>query len=225
MLFGAIPGEVIDDLTRNGDVLIGSAIAVGAHGYGNGAIAVSPQRSAQVYTKVHLVHFGEFVPAGFSWFFDLVDIPMSGFTPGRRGQSTLAVAGERLAVNICYEDLFGEEIAAAAPEATLLVNLSNTAWFGDSLAQPQHLQISRLRALETGRPMLRATNTGMTAAIAPDGTVTAVLPPFVESALTVTVRGYQGRTPFMTLGNAAALGLALLACLPAIGQRRRRNAR
>jgi apolipoprotein N-acyltransferase len=146
---------------------------------------------------------------------------MSGFTPGKRGQTAMSVAGQRLAINICYEDLFGDELADALPAATLLVNLSNTAWFGDSLAQPQHLQIARLRALETGRPIVRATNTGMTAAIAPDGAVVAVLPPFVESALTVSVTGYQGSTPYIRLGDAAAVLLALLACLPTLGQRRR----
>jgi len=224
-LFDAIPAEVLADLTRHGDVLIGSAIAGGNGGYGNGAIAVSPNRPIQVYTKVHLVPFGEFVPPGFDWFFGLVNIPMSGFTPGKRGQPALNVAGQRLAINICYEDLFGNEIAAALPAASLLVNLSNTAWFGDSLAQPQHLQIARLRAMETGRPIVRATNTGMTAAIAADGAVIAALPPFVESALTVSVTGYQGTTPYVRLGDAAAVLLALLACLPALGQRRRQAMR
>ena len=221
ILFDAIPEQVLADLTRHGDVLIGSAIATGSGGYGNGAIAVSPQRSIQIYTKVHLVPFGEFVPAGFEWFFGLVNIPMSGFTPGKRGQTALNVAGQRLAINICYEDLFGDELAAALPAASLLVNMSNTAWFGDSLAQPQHLQIARLRALETGRPIVRATNTGMTAAIAPDGAVMAALPPFVESALTVSVSGYQGSTPYVRLGDATVVLLALMACFPALSQRRR----
>lgn len=221
MLFGAIADDVLADLTRNGDALIGSAVALANRGYGNGAVVVTPQRGIQVYTKVHLVPFGEFVPAGFAWFFGLVDIPMSGFTPGRPGQPLLAVAGQRLAINICYEDLFGEELLNALPEATLLVNLSNTAWFGDSLAQPQHLQIARLRALETGRPMLRATNTGMTAAIAPNGEVTAVLPAFVEGGLTVAVQGYRGMTPYAHTGNVLVVLLAVLGCLLAAGQRRR----
>jgi apolipoprotein N-acyltransferase len=220
MLFDAIPREVLRDLTRNGDVLIGAAIGTRAGGYANGAVAVAADLSVQAYSKVHLVPFGEFVPPGFEWFFGLVDIPMSGFTPGSRGQPPLTVAGQRLLPNICYEDLFGEEIIANLSMATLLVNLSNTAWFGDSLAQPQHLQISRMRALETGRPMLRSTNTGMTAAIAADGSVMSVLPPFVRAALTVTVRGYAGSTPYARMGNAAVLLLAVLACLPALGQRR-----
>lgn len=89
----------------------------------------------------------------------------------------MEIAGQKIAINICYEDVFGGEIIRALPQATILVNLSNTAWFGDSLAQPQHLQIARMRALETGRPMLRATNTGMTAVVGADGKVQAVLPP------------------------------------------------
>jgi len=224
-LFENIPRQVLRDLTRNGDVLIGTASGTRAGGYSNDAIAVSGDLSVRAYSKAHLVPFGEFVPPGFEWFFGLVNIPMSGFTPGSPGQAPLAVGGQRLMANICYEDLFGEEIIAALPAATMLVNLSNTAWFGDSLAQPQHLQISRMRAIETGRPMLRATNTGMTAAIAPDGSVTAVLPPFVSDALTVTVRGYRGSTPYVRLGNAVAIVLMALACLPALGQRRWRYRR
>jgi apolipoprotein N-acyltransferase len=225
MLFGAITDDVLADLTRHGDALVGSAITVANGGYGNGAVAVSPQRGIQVYTKVHLVPFGEFVPAGFAWVFGLVDIPMSGFTAGRPGQALLAVAGQQLAINICYEDLFGEDLLAALPAATLLVNMSNTAWFGDSLAQPQHLQIARLRALETGRPMLRATNTGMTAAIAPTGEVIAALPAFVEAALTVPIRGYRGMTPYAHMGNVPVVLLALAVCFGALGQRRRRRQR
>jgi apolipoprotein N-acyltransferase len=221
MLFDNIPREVLRDLTRHGDVLIGTAIATRAGGYANGAVAVSPDLAVQAYSKAHLVPFGEFVPPGFQWFFGLVNIPMSSFTPGQPGQPPLTVAGQRLMPNICYEDLFGEEIITALPTSTILVNLSNTAWFGDSLAQPQHLQISRMRALETGRPMLRATNTGMTAAIAADGSIMAVLPAFATDALTVSVRGYQGSTPYIRLGNVAAVLLAVFACLPALRQRRR----
>jgi apolipoprotein N-acyltransferase len=121
---------------------------------------------------------------------------------------------------VCYEDLFGAEMLAGASTSTLLLNLSNTAWFGHSLAQPQHLQIARMRTLETGRPMVRATNTGMTAAIAADGQVMAVLPPFTAGALTVTVQGMRGLTPYMRVGDWGALLLAVAACLPALRQRR-----
>jgi apolipoprotein N-acyltransferase len=160
------------------------------------------------------------VPPGFAWFFGLVDIPMSNFRAGERKQPPLSMAGQQVMPNICYEDLFGEELLAALPGATLLVNLSNTAWFGDSLAQPQHLQIARMRALETGRMILRATNTGMTAAIAPDGRLTAVLPPFTTGALQVSAQGFSGLTPFARVGNTLAVSLACLAVALAVMRRR-----
>lgn len=214
LLFDQIPREVLDRLSAHGDVLLGNAVRAGGSVF-NGAVLLARDSPVRVYSKVHLVPFGEFVPPGFAWFFGLVNIPMSDFRPGPPDQRPLVVGTQKLMPNICYEDLFGEEILRALPEATLLVNLSNTAWFGDSLAQPQHLQIARMRALETGRPILRATNTGMTAAVAPDGTVTAALPPFMADALVVTVRGHTGDTPFARVGNALAVLLALIACLPA----------
>jgi apolipoprotein N-acyltransferase len=115
--------------------------------------------------------------------------------------------------------LFGEEIAdqlAAGyfndiPQASVLLNVSNIAWFGDTIALPQHLQISQMRSLETGRPMLRATNTGATAVIDHKGRVTAQLPPFTKGVLSASVQGYAGATPYMLLGNGPIVFLALLA--------------
>ncbi|MDD5250044.1 MAG: apolipoprotein N-acyltransferase [Rhodocyclaceae bacterium] len=229
LFFDEAPRDLLADLTVHGPALIGVAVRMKddgrPSGYTNAAVALSRRGAAafdvQAYAKRHLVPFGEYAPPGFSWFFRLASIPMSDFTAGPPRQAPLAVAGQKIAPNICYEDLFGEELIRALPAATLLVNLSNTAWFGDSLAQPQHLQISRMRAMETGRPMLRATNTGMTAAIAPDGRVAAVLEPFSTGALVVEVQGYAGATPFVRYGNTAAVTLALAACLPALRRRRR----
>jgi len=223
-----VPRELFADLTRNGAVLFGVAMRLRQDGsmdrYTNGAVAVTRRGDGefdfQTYAKRHLVPFGEFGPPGFAWFFDLVRIPLSDFTAGPPGQKPLAVAGLMVAPNICYEDLFGDEIIEALPAASVLVNLSNTAWFGDSLAQPQHLQISRMRAMETGRPSLRATNTGMTAAIAPDGSIIAALEPFGTGALVLSVQGYSGTTPFVRYGNVVAVILALAACLPALRRRR-----
>lgn len=226
LFFDEAPRALLDDLTQHGPVLIGVAVRTRAGGYTNGAVAVSRRGAAdfdvQAYAKRHLVPFGEYAPPGFGWFFSFAHIPMSDFTAGPAAQPPLVVAGQKIAPNICYEDLFGEEIIRSLPAATLLVNLSNTAWFGDSLAQPQHLQISRMRAIETGRPMLRATNTGMTAAITPDGTVAAALEPFSTGALVVEIQGYTGATPYVRYGNTAAVMLALAACVPAL--RRRRSA-
>ncbi len=121
----------------------------------------------QTYRKSHLVPFGEFVPLKpvFGWFFEVAQIPLLDFARGADTQQPLDVAGQRVAVDICYEDAFGAEIIRQLPQATLLVNVSNVAWFGRSVAPQQHLQISQARALETGRYVLRATNTGMTAII------------------------------------------------------------
>jgi apolipoprotein N-acyltransferase len=165
----------------------------------------------QRYSKRHLVPFGEFIPRGFRWFVDLMQIPIGDQQRGALYQGPMELAGQRIAVNICYEDLFGAEIITAwqVPQRTptILVNISNLAWFDDSIALPQHLQISRLRALETGRPVLRATNTGATAIIDARGSVTAQLPFQSTGVLDGRVQGYSGTTPYVRLGNTPVLGL------------------
>jgi apolipoprotein N-acyltransferase len=184
-----------------------------------GTQAADPTVSAPRYDKRHLVPFGEFVPWGFGWFVRMMQIPLGDFARGPVGQPAFEVGGQRIAFNVCYEDLFGEEIRDAlnaAGGATILANVSNIAWFGDSHALPQHLQIARMRTLETGRPMLRATNTGMTALIEADGRVSARLEPLTAGVLDVTVQGMQGLTPFARLGNAPALGAALAALAAAL---------
>ena len=224
VFFDELPRELLVDLTRHGPVLAGVAVRTRTGDYTNGAVSLRRNGAdfdVQAYAKRHLVPFGEYAPPGFGWFFSLARIPMSDFSAGPPLQPPLAAAGQKLAPTICYEDLFGEELIRALPEATLLVNLSNTAWFGDSLAQPQHLQISQMRALETGRPMLRATNTGMTAAIAADGTVAAVLEPFTTGALVAQVHAHTGATPYVRYGNVGAVTLALLALLPTLLARRK----
>lgn len=171
--------------------------------YSNSVIALLPQTSpadtaSYQYDKHHLVPFGEFVPPLFQWFVRMMHIPLGEFTRGDVAQPSLVFRGERIAPNICYEDLFGEELARnfvnpnTAP--TLMVNLSNIAWFGDTVAIEQHLLISRMRALELGRPMLRATNTGATAIIDAQGRVTHRLPSAVQGALTAEVYGMHGPT-------------------------------
>ncbi len=222
-----IPTEYLDELKtlakrRNGDLIFGTLTGVGDQ-YFNSAVSIG-SAPLQVYSKNHLVPFGEFIPAGFAWFMAYANIPMSSFTPGPEAQAPLAVAGQQVAANICYEDVFGEEIIRALPAAGILANLSNTAWFGHSLAQPQHLQIAQMRAAETGRPMLRATNTGMTAIIDARGRVSAALPAFTTGVLHGDVRAYQGTTPFARFGNGLALGLIVaLALLGLSGKRQRAN--
>ena len=165
------------------------------------------------YDKRHLVPFGEFVPPGFGWFVRLMEIPLGDFGRGAAAQPPFVVDGQRFAFDVCYEDLFGEEIAEqvrAPVSASVLVNASNLAWYGESDAQPQHLAIARMRALETGRPVIRATNTGVTASIDHRGRVLASLPQWRQGALDVDVQGTAGLTPYARFGNAAALALALV---------------
>lgn len=183
------------------------------------------------YDKVHLVPFGEFIPTGFRWFVDMMAIPLGDFDRGDSGQPPMEIAGQRVASNICYEDVFGEEIIqsvrgdVAAGGASILVNVSNLAWFGDSWSLHQHLQISRMRSLETSRPMLRATNTGMTAAIDPNGVVRAVLQPHVKGVLDVEVQGRAGLTPYVRWANMPILlwCLAWLAILMLPSRKRASN--
>ncbi len=198
--------------SRGGDLLLGVPVRdVGARYYNSVvSLGASP---AQRYDKSHLVPFGEFIPPGFGWIINVLHIPLSDFSRGASAQAPLALAGQKLAVNVCYEDAFGEEIIRALPEATLLVNVSNVAWFGDSLAPHQHLQIAQMRALEAGRSMLRATNTGMTAIIDHRGKVTALLPPFTQGTLSGSAQGRSGATPFVRWGNAPVVLLSLLVCI------------
>jgi len=188
----------LQDIARRnqGDMLVGVPTRRGPDEYFNSVITLGSS-PVQAYHKVHLVPFGEFMPPGFGFVLRWLDIPMSDFSRGAPGQRMLDAAGQRVAPNICYEDAFGDEIARALPQATLLVNLSNVAWFGDSLAPGQHLQMARLRAIETGRMHLAATNTGATAAIDRDGTVLARLPQFTEGRLEVQAQGYTGATPYV----------------------------
>ena len=169
--------------------------------YYNSVISISPHPGA--YRKRHLVPFGEYppLPPLFAWLMQSLQIPMSDFTPGPPDQPPLQAAGEKIGVSICYEDAFGEEVIDAVPRATLLVNVSEDAWFGDSFAPHQRIQMARMRALETGRPMLRAANTGPSVVIDPQGNVIARAPPFQVYVLTATVQPMQGTTPYVRFGN------------------------
>lgn len=178
---------------------------------------LAPRAPEGRYDKHHLVPFGEFIPWGFRWFVNLMQMPLGDFQRGAPVQEGLQVKDQRIGVNICFEDLFGEELAKAlAPSRganthpTVLLNLSNLAWFGDSIALPQHLAVARMRSLELGRPSIRATNTGMTAHISSRGEVLEQLAPMREGILLAQVQGSEGLTPYARLGNLGALVLALL---------------
>ena len=211
-----VPPDYLDAIAQHakklgGDVLLGVPERTPDGRYSHTAISLgtAPQ---QFYRKSHLVPFGEFIPLRpvLAWIVNILAIPLQDFTRGAYDQQPLNIAGQRVAVNICYEDVFGEEIIRQLPQATLLVNVSNVAWFGRSLAPAQHLQISQARALETGRYMLRATNTGMTAVIDPRGKVVKAAPAFTTATVDYTVSGYQGSTPYMLWGNYGMLLLIAL---------------
>ncbi len=205
---------------NGGDILVGVPYRTGPASFFNSVISLGTS-PPQIYSKVHLVPFGEFVLPGFGWIVKILNVPMSDFSSGAATQPPLSIAGQKVAVNICYEDVFGEEIIRPLPEATLLVNVSNMAWFGDSLAPGQHLQMARMRTIETGRAMLAATNTGMTAAIDRGGRVLAQLPQYTEGRLDIEVSGYAGATLFVRVGNWLAVALAALLVALSVALRKR----
>jgi apolipoprotein N-acyltransferase len=180
--------------------LVGIPLGSYQQGYTNSVIGLKPGAAAYRFDKHHLVPFGEFIPPLFRWFTDLMNIPLGDFNRGPIGQASFEWQGQRLAPNICYEDLFGEELAAnfadAASAPTIFVNVSNIAWFGDSNAIDQHLQISRMRTIEFERPMIRATNTGATVIIDHQGRVTQSLPRLTRGVLTGDVEGRSAITAY-----------------------------
>lgn len=159
------------------------------------------------YFKRHLVPFGEYVPWKplLGWILEKLDMPLSDFTAGETRFPLLVAAGYPLAASVCYEDVFGEESLSGLPEAAYLVNVTNDAWFGDSIAPHQHLQMARMRALETGRWMIRATNTGVTAIIDDKGGVVKQAPLFEKTSVTGYITPMQGSTPYLIWGDRPAI--------------------
>ena len=197
-----VPGywQLLQERFRErGAALVGVPLGDFERGYTNSVVGLSAAAEYR-YDKHHLVPFGEFIPTGFRWFTQMMNIPLGDFNRGGLNQASFAVAGQRVAPNICYEDLYGEELAQrfanAATAPTLMANISNIGWFGNTAVLPQHLNISRLRTLELQRPMLRATNTGATAVIDHRGVVTAQLAPHTRGVLLATAQGREGITPF-----------------------------
>jgi len=209
--------------------LVGIPLGSFDEGYTNSVIGLKPGAQPYRFDKHHLVPFGEFIPPLFKWFTRMMNIPLGDFNRGPIGQPAFEWQGQRLAPNICYEDLFGEELAAgfvdAASAPTILVNVSNIAWFGDSVAIDQHLQISRMRTLEFERPMIRATNTGATVIIDHRGRVTHALPRHTRGVLTGEVEGRSTITPYAWWASRLGLWpfwLASLAVVAAAAWRRKR---
>lgn len=212
-----------EDARRDGkEILLGTVertVRDGAYDYYNSVVHITgPHRES--YRKRHLVPFGEFIPPGFGWTLRILHIPMSDFSRGTSTQPPLEAGGVRFGVAICYEDMFGEEVIDQLPAAQVLVNVSNDAWFGHSLEATQHLQASQMRALETSRWMVRATNTGVTAAIDEHGRVVSQLPEFTRGTLVADVVPRDGSTPYVRMGNLPVL-LLVAAALAALRRRPR----
>jgi apolipoprotein N-acyltransferase len=207
----AVPGQA---------ALVGVPFGDFETGYTNSVAGLSAA-PAYRYDKQHLVPFGEFIPRGFRWFTEAMNIPLGDFNRGALNPPSFSTAGQRVAPNICYEDLFGEELAARFADPfnapTLFANLSNLGWFDDSVAIPQHLAISRFRALEFQRPMVRATNTGATAIIDHRGMVAAQLQPRTRGVLEGRVEGRDGITPFAWWAARFSLWPLLLLALAVLG--------
>jgi len=194
--------EALQDRFSTGEqaAMVGIPLGSFEKGYTNSVVAFKPGAPVYRFDKHHLVPFGEFIPPLFKWFTRMMNIPLGDFNRGPLGQPPFEWKGERLAPNICYEDLFGEELgvqfADAALAPTILVNVSNIGWFGNTVAIDQHLQISRMRSIEFQRPMIRATNTGATAIIDDRGRVTAMLARYTRGVLAGEVLGRSGITPY-----------------------------
>ena len=188
----------------------------------NGLLVLSKEDGGWYY-KRHLVPFGEYfpVPAFIRSWMRLMNLPYDDISAGSAQQPVLSAAGQKLGVTICYEDAFGSEQLEILRVATLLLNVTNNAWFGDSTAPHQHLQISRMRALEAGRYLVRSTNDGITAAIGPHGEILARLPQFQQAVLRAEVQPMTGLTPYARFGNHPVVSGALALLAVAVWQRRR----
>jgi apolipoprotein N-acyltransferase len=239
---------VLNGITTHGHaVLTGLPLGSAAQGYANAAWGITPEMAVagqahlvadgspaglpvHRYDKHHLVPFGEFIPPLFRWFVDLMHIPLGDFNRGALGQTPLLWGGQRIAPHICYEDLFGEELArgfVADPNTapTVLLNISNLGWFGNTVALNQHLHISRLRARELGRPVVRATNTGATVVINAQGHITHALPRLSRGELHAQVQGHTGLTPYAEwVGRWGLWPWPILSALILVGAARARRA-
>jgi apolipoprotein N-acyltransferase len=195
--------------------------------YSNRVTGFTKDQAPYHYDKYHLVPFGEFIPPGFQWFVDAFKVPMSNFARGSFSQAPFTVLSRDqdlskaryAAISICYEDIFGNEIASRLRQSqnsvNLLINVTNLAWFGQSQAPMQQLRLSQLRSIETGLPSLRATNTGITAIIDHRGEVQAALDQFVQGELSSSVQPYAGQTPYVIWGNWPILLASLFLLLSA----------
>ena len=217
--FDELPPDYLTSLklhaqSNGGDVIIGAPYLSQNNSsnlprFYNSAISMGVAPT-QRYSKDHLVAFGEFIPPLFSWVYQWLSVPLSGFTRGGTEQAPMRLSNHLVAINICYEDAFGSEVARPLPDAELLVNMSNMAWYGHSLAAEQHVQFSQMRAMETSRWMLRSTNTGVTAAVNERGEIVKALPQFTRGVLEIDAVPRQGATLYVRWRDAPVLILLVV---------------
>ena len=208
---------------QGSELLIGAPVWEGEGRYYNAVL--NPGDPATFYYKRHLVPFGEYLPLRdlLGQLLRILNIPMADFSAGDDDQPPVSAAGQPIGVSICYESAFGEALINPLPEATLLLNVSNDAWFGETLAPHQHLEIARMRALETGRWMLRGTNNGISAIIGADGGVAARSPRFERHTLIAEVLPMSGATPYVRFANGPMVAFALLTLLAVLAPSMRRR--
>lgn len=199
--------------THNTDILLGLPVSdEDGISYYNSMMLAGQEQG--FYHKQHLVPFGDYVP--FEWLRGLIaffDLPMSAFVPGPPGQPLLRAAGHKVGISICYEDVFSTEVLETVPAASILVNATNNAWYGDSFAPHQHLQISRSRALETGRPLVRATTNGISAFVDFKGRIESQTPQFEKASLTQIIQPHRGETPYVSFERWPVWLMSLLMLL------------
>ncbi|MCH9694407.1 MAG: apolipoprotein N-acyltransferase [Gammaproteobacteria bacterium] len=205
------------DARRNGQTVLFGILELsydrGAEGQLFNSVITLGTDERMAYRKRHLVPFGEYfpVPAGVREWMKLQNLPHADLAAGDDVQPLLRTVNDiQLAVAICYEDAYGAEQLYAFPEADILINVSNDAWFGDSIAPHQHLQIAQMRALETGRYAVRSTNTGISAFIAPDGTLLRTGRQFDSDVMTTDIFKHRGATPYSGVGNWPVIALCIL---------------
>lgn len=179
--------------------------------YYNSVMTLGGQEA--VYHKHHLLPFGEYLPLQplSGWVLDRLAIPLGNFAAGAARQPLLKAGGYPFVTTICYEDAFGELVNRQVGQAAYLVNVTNDAWFGDTSQPHQHMQMAQMRALETGRYLVRATNTGLTGFVMPNGKISARAPLFTTTTLTSTIIPMSGLTPYARWGDQVVFGgLSLL---------------
>ncbi len=211
---------IIEDIRKlakenNTDFVVGIAYKDEDENQYNAAVLIDNELTTdRFYYKQHLVPFGEYMPFRryLEVMLDFIKIPFSDFTAGNAYQPLFSVAGQHVvSTSICYEDAFSWLVRQHAKHSSFLINISNDGWFGDSIAASQHLQIARMRALETGRFLLRSTNTGISAIINSEGEIVQQSNTFEPSVLHGQIIPNDKATLYSLTGNIPLLFIMFFA--------------